>query len=757
MIRKKFLCCILIICCILAGCSQKEPAAENRPREGETAGSKKEDAPSQSQRPSNTKKAGGSLKGRYVEKELSLPEDTKGSSLQLARNDQQILLYSFHETPFSITCYQLENDGTWTEITPAWIKSIPSLPKGWTYRPQVMEDGSGSQYLFYFELGDPGLKAHLLRSKDGMTYETLYPEGWNDPEYGTLTYPSMVSVMESGTIAAIFSNGEVCLYSSTDQKLLSTVNDYHYSSDFLHCSGTKLILGQCDENYQIRSIIVYDTADRSSAGYPFEVSLDDGYLYSDHIGQDLLLCNKKGIFKLEEGTSLWNSVLDGSMTSLAVPTLETVGFTADSQENYYALFYDSGSSSLMQYSFDSNVDTLPSDELNIYSLTDNNTLRQAAAVFQQNHPDIKVNFTTAMTTEEFWKADLETKEDYIRALNTELLAGTIYDILVLDGLPADSLMEKGVLADIRDLLQPMIDDGTLYKGIMDHYLREGSIYMVPARYKVNMLFGTGADTEKLNSLEALADYAASHKDAPMFGTLTPEALVDILFPYETASLQSSDGRLDREQLLRTLQQLKLVGDRCTIVENYDDFSFRGNSEMNLRLGEYLYLGSITGFRRAVAPFGMVKKVSGYYTSYANSFTPGCELGISSQSRQPELCREFLRTVLSEEVLENEFYDGFPINSKALLTSSRQDRSNYSEVASIVGQDGEEEMISFSAIDEQQVNALLKICSSVSNRVISDEHVLGAIKEKAGELLAGTLTAEAAADAIIAKLNIYLSE
>ena len=43
-----------------------------------------------------------------------------------------------------------------------------------------------------------------------------------------------------------------------------------------------------------------------------------------------------------------------------------------------------------------------------------------------------------------------TEQDYIKALNTELLAGTGPDVLVLDGLPIASYIQKGVLAELGE-------------------------------------------------------------------------------------------------------------------------------------------------------------------------------------------------------------------------------------------------------------------------------------------------------------------
>jgi ABC-type glycerol-3-phosphate transport system substrate-binding protein len=173
-------------------------------------------------------------------------------------------------------------------------------------------------------------------------------------------------------------------------------------------------------------------------------------------------------------------------------------------------------------------------------------------------------------------------------------------------------------------------------------------------------------------------------------------------------------------------------------------------------GEYLTLTSPKSFIDLYS-FGMVKHVNGYYTSYKNSFTPSCELGINSKSAQAELAKEFLRLVLSEEIQTNDLYDGFPLNSKALIASSSQDRSSYSAAASVTNEDGSETMIVFEALDQKQIKDLVDICSSVSDKVTSDEHITAVIKEKAGEFFRGKLSAEALADAIIEKLNVYLSE
>ncbi len=698
------------------------------------------------------------LKGRYVEKNLDLPKDMTAGSMMLTQKDNKPVLYNFLDTPATITGYQLNSDGTWAEVTPAWLKSLPPLPEGWSYRPQFMEDANGYQYLFYNELINGNLKANLLRSRDGTTYEVIQPEGWDDtdPDYGFYHNPSKVTVLADGTLAAIFYDGEVITYENTDYKIKNTISDGRYLSEFLSSRGNDLLLGECDDNRMVNGIKTYHLENLNSTSYPFEATIDS-YLYCDtNSNMDIFLCNADGIFKLENGTSVWNTVLDGTLSSLSMPTLWLAGFTFDSSGNYYVLYNSDSGYSMKQYVYDETVDSLPDRELNLYSLTDSNTLRQAAAVFQQDHTDVKVNFNIAMTPEEYRTADTATKEDYIRALNTELIAGSDYDILVLDGLPAETFAQKGILADMSDLVSPMVEDGTLFGNIMENYAESNKIYRVPARLFINLLFSRTNDTKQLTTVDALAEYAAANRTRPLFGNMTVEELVNTFTPYLRKEILNSDGKVNRDGLIKALNNLKQISDNCGIAKSKDDAGM-GNNVWNLNRGIDLYLDAQMGFLDAMYAFGMVTHVNGCYASFENSFTPGCELGINSNSKQLELSKEFIRTVLSENVQTNDLYDGFPVNSRALLAVSQLDRSNYSSIASVTDKDGSESTVTFGALDQEQVEDVIEICSAVTVKITADEHIASVIAQKARDFLSGSQAAGDAADAIIAELDVYLAE
>ena len=71
----------------------------------------------------------------------------------------------------------------------------------------------------------------------------------------------------------------------------------------------------------------------------------------------------------------------------------------------------------------------------------------------------------------------------------------------MDGLPVNSYVEKGLLADVSDTVNPLISDGKLFDKIAQTYKGDdGKIYAVPMTFKVPIVIGRKSDLDKLNSL-----------------------------------------------------------------------------------------------------------------------------------------------------------------------------------------------------------------------------------------------------------------
>jgi len=65
-------------------------------------------------------------------------------------------------------------------------------------------------------------------------------------------------------------------------------------------------------------------------------------------------------------------------------------------------------------------------------------------LFQKKYPDVYVNIETGMSGD-----DSVTDTDALKVLNTEIMAGTGPDVLLLDGISEDTYIEKGMLEDLK--------------------------------------------------------------------------------------------------------------------------------------------------------------------------------------------------------------------------------------------------------------------------------------------------------------------
>lgn len=98
-----------------------------------------------------------------------------------------------------------------------------------------------------------------------------------------------------------------------------------------------------------------------------------------------------------------------------------------------------------------------------------------------------------------------TREDAMKVLSTELATGNGPDVLLLDDLPYDTYVEKGVLADLTATL-----DGTgerYMDTVRASYERNGGQYAMPMSMAVPVLMGDKDKIQGLASLEQLAELA----------------------------------------------------------------------------------------------------------------------------------------------------------------------------------------------------------------------------------------------------------
>ena len=137
----------------------------------------------------------------------------------------------------------------------------------------------------------------------------------------------------------------------------------------------------------------------------------------------------------------------------------------------------------------------------VYSLERSRTVQAAVSLWNQTHSDITFRYIVGM--EEIQDTSL-TKEDAITRLNTQLVNGQGPDVLILDGLPVDSMVKKGFLSPL-----PNLDVTGVYPKLLERFTVDGSLYAVPSKMIPFLLGRKIQGTVDIDSLEAFADYVES--------------------------------------------------------------------------------------------------------------------------------------------------------------------------------------------------------------------------------------------------------
>ncbi|HEX3077573.1 MAG TPA: hypothetical protein VHQ24_11985 [Lachnospiraceae bacterium] len=698
-------------------------------------------------------------KGRYVESEVKIPKEIgKDDQVQLIKNENGlpiIVAYQNTDQGVSITQYSLQENGEWATEPITWLKGIGTKS---IYNAKLMMDGKGNQYFFYDELIDESYKCHLLVKTEEETWKEITFSDWNkyieESGFGYYDVPRGVAVLENGNIVGQMGL-RLNIYNPESGEIIDGIDiGNEYDVSYMKTNGNQIIIPKINQDrYGVSGIGIFhgdniqsepETIDYESTteSYSVQLAVDEK--------DDIIMLDTEGIHVLKSGTTLWNTVVIGAMNTMYMPTVWCTGLQEDNKGNYYALYSNEGNQyQLMKYTYDKDMNTLPEKELTIYTLADNTMLRQTAVKFSQMHPDVMVSINVAMP-----EGNADNKTDYIKALNTKLLSGSGEDIIVLDGLPTSSYIEKSVLLDISDIIKPLVDSKELLGNVMNDYITDGKIYSVPTRINPYFSVGHSEIIDRSTTINDLVQCSKEEWKYSLLGPKTPEDLMALFLPIEYSKIFHDKKSIDKEQLTAFLEEMKAIYDSTGGVLEYTDeirssSSFDLPSETELVIDKGLSMYGVC-FDVAVANF-----IKGSYTSFENAYNPVGEVGINAASKQESLAKQYVQLLLSEDIQDYDYYLGFPVNQNVL--DGWDDMEGASASTSIVNENGEEVPFNINWLDKKDRLAFIDICKRADNKATVDDNVLKVMSEKTKDYFAGKATLEETVGNVMNELSLYLAE
>lgn len=407
------------------------------------------------------------------------------------------------------------------------------------------------------------------------------------------------------------------------------------------------------------------------------------------------------------------------------------------------------------------TDTGKNTVLKIYSLKENSMIRSSLAFFRREHTDISINYTVGYTGEDGFSVS-----DAIRKLNTEIMADEGPDIIVLDNLPVEEYISKGVLEPVTDIVNEKKDE--IFFNMIEGYNKESEIFCVPTTFRIPVIIGN-SEVVSAESSNAVIDQMEQQESPVLTRQDFPYAA---MYMFVTSDMVEKDG-MNEEKLTayyNDLLRLKEMGNVTDKIVGESDYSMNqtvdifpyGESdvpsdiyfgEAKAGVGQIAYADSYiklnSARKQADIQFDYLNKSGGNY------YIPTEVLGINSRSSYKDAAKEFLSLYLTEEV-QNTNTMGFSINrnsmrNSAAVTDSPQYYSTiYKNLEDTSGLD-------LYTLSTDEFNELLQFVELADTPVRVNAVVTETVMEQADKILYEGLDVQTAVQTVCDKINLYLKE
>lgn len=208
-------------------------------------------------------------KGRYVETELSLPEEWKDKNIsQIFRSGDELhfLVAGGAEGQVSLEEWMLGEGDTLTEVTKDWLKALPE-GKGLESSDSftLLQDAEGNQYLYGNCYRDEeSSSAHLWKEADGSALD-ITPQKWlepmdmdgyrfyDTPQYVTLTEDELLVGLSYFSLDVVLAQ-DGSLVSSQESDSLTDSGSLS-DNKWVSAVGDTLYLAQTDEQGNVNGLL----------------------------------------------------------------------------------------------------------------------------------------------------------------------------------------------------------------------------------------------------------------------------------------------------------------------------------------------------------------------------------------------------------------------------------------------------------------------------------------------------------------------
>ena len=411
------------------------------------------------------------------------------------------------------------------------------------------------------------------------------------------------------------------------------------------------------------------------------------------------------------------------------------------------------------------------------------TLQDAVIRFNRNNNvRIRVIDYSQYNNEDDWNAG-RTK------LTTEIMAGTMPDIIALDGMPYQQMAARGLLEDLYPFMEKdsEVHRADFLPNLLSALEVGGKLYSTVSTFTLMTLAGDAriVGSEPGWSFDELrAALAAMPSGCTVLNQYTTSG--DVLRAELTIDsdyyIDWENGKVnfDGKAFIDLLNFAKLFPNSFD-WNNYDWEEYESDSA-RIAAGKQLLtsisIGSFEDLPMYEAQFGGNLTYIGYPTvsGVGSYFQLASGYGMSSTCSDKQAAWQFLREFMTDKTLDSgRWYWGFPANSALLekklqeamtVEYEKDEKGNY-----LLDDNGEriplarggywdeatDEIIEFYALTQAQADKIMSIINATDKVYLENTTTLDIIFEQLDAFLSGQKTAEEVAKLVQGKMSIYVNE
>lgn len=756
---------------LLSGCGAEEEVPEN------SSGNEQNAQSTQSS-------AEVTAMGRYVEETASLPEEVNIAKMSRLEDGSLVICTSY--SPLYIS---KDNGVTW-EVD----ESITGSKGGngiWDNKSLVYDVAAGAENMIAI-IYDDYEKAHeqgelnprlCLIKPDGTEITINIPLTAEDGD------PVGVWISDTGRI--FVSTGGSNIYEAWEDGSIELFLelDSAYHPNLIQCQQNLMVMDggmhselliydmekkQYIEDEVLKEFVSENYEDRmNNEGYGMYFFLEEqGVIY---------LAGQKGLHRHVIGGSAMEQVIDGKLTTFNDPSNQVQGMIKLENDDFVTLFSDKGA---VRYVYNPEIPTVPNEKLKVYSLQKNDTIRQMISLYQIKNPEVWVEYEIGMED-----GVAVTRDDTLKKLNTKIMAGEGPDVLVLDNMPLDSYIEKGLLLDMGPILYNLSGEEALFTNIVDAMKTEDKVYVMPIEIQIPVMYGDKKYISKADNLEGIADIveelrkAYPEEEHDLLGVYTEREIMYLFSMVSTPAWTAENGTIDMGAIAEFLTQMKRIYDAQMDGLTEETMWYHGTyplwdqehmggrtTDVTSRfLGKTHIAGGTVYTSYGFGHLNSVRKADKYENDEwipmngqsSNVFLAQTMVGINAMSASADRAEEFIRVCLGKEN-QSYLFNGYAVNQAAFDESFIYDGSQgltegTCGMLELPDENGSRVKLDIYWPDEEQLARLRNCIETADTPYIEDTFLEEIVYEAGTEYMCGNISLDEALDAIEKKTALYFAE